>query len=106
SAALQVLRDPAPPLLAAWARRGFAEQRTPVVVRGVVTDLERPDGDRAVLVLRTIARTPETAAQERFRLPEGFGVRLTVPLPPDGRVPWEIGDRLETTARLGPPRSW
>jgi len=105
-AALEIHRDPAPPLLAAWARRGFAEQRTPVVVRGIVIDLERPDSDRVVLVLRTIAPLPETTAAERFRLPEGFGVRLTVPVLPDEGVPWEIGDRLETTARLGPPRSW
>ena len=106
SAALEIRRDPAPALLAAWSRRGFAEQRTPVVVRGTVVDLERPDTDRAVLVLRTIAPLPEAVVPERFRLPEGFGVRLTVPVPPEEGVPWEIGDRLETTARLGPPRSW
>ena len=106
SAVLEIRRDPAPELLAAWSGRGFAEQRTPVVVRGTVVDVERSDSDRVVLVLRTIAPLPETTAAERFRLPEGFGVRLTVPVLPDEGVPWEIGDRLETTARLGPPRSW
>jgi competence protein ComEC len=105
-AALDRAGDPAPPLLAAWRERGFAEQRTPVVVRGIVADLERPDPDRAVILLRTIAPSGADPAPLRFRLPAGLGVRLTVPISPEEEIPWNIGDRLETTARLGPPRSW
>ena len=95
--------DTLPALLASWTVRGFAEHRTPVRIRGVIADLERPDPDRAVLIVRSLG-APEGSA--RFVLPRGAGVRLAVPIDPEGPLPWRIGDRLETTARIGRPRAW
>jgi competence protein ComEC len=99
-------RDRAPALLASWAARGFAEQRSPVALRGTVVDLERPDPDRVVIVLRTGAAAAGESPPPRFQLPDGFGVRLAVPIGAEDPVPWEIGDRLEATARLGIPRAF
>jgi competence protein ComEC len=112
--AVERWRDPAPPLLAAWSKRGFEAQRSPVRLRGVVVDLERPDPDRAVLVVRSIGPAagpneeggPDGEESRGFLLPAGLGVRLTVPVAEGEPIPWSIGEVLGTTARVGVPHSF
>lgn len=104
AAVLQQRADPVPALFHEWTRRGFAEHRTPVRIRGVIADLERPDPDRAILLVRSLG--DPGAASVRFVLPRGPGLRLSVPIEPDRPIPWAIGDRIETTVRVGRARAW
>jgi competence protein ComEC len=99
--------DPVPSLLNAWARRGFEPGVTPVGLVGRVDESEWIDDGRVALTLRLERYALPGRPGVEAAAPKGVRARLTVPAPEDGRAPaWRPGDRIEVTARTGPPRSF
>ncbi|HUD72718.1 MAG TPA: DNA internalization-related competence protein ComEC/Rec2, partial [Dongiaceae bacterium] len=97
--------DPGPRLLAEWRRRGFEAQGSPARLAGTIEDLERIDGDRAALVVRA-DRAAVPAGETWSRVTPACRIRLTLPWPERDPLPWQAGDRFETTARVALPRSY
>src|SRR5262249_38397405 len=79
---------PLPAVRDAWRASGCVEGETPVRVRGVVTDVERLDRDRAALVLSPKDVVLPAGSDRRRPLAGRLGLRLTIPWPGDRPVPW------------------
>jgi competence protein ComEC len=99
--------DQAPRLLECWARHGFEAGHTPVLLRGRVTDVQSVEAGRVALWMRVQRYLVRGQSPLEGTPRQDLNVRLTTPLPPDRREsPWQPGDLLELTARIGPPRNF
>jgi competence protein ComEC len=107
AAALAASRlDPAPALLGRLAQRGFEPGHTPVRIIATLLDRETIAPDRIALVVRLERLVCPAGAPGEGEPGRGVRARITVPPPDPGSAPWKPGDRLELTARLGPPRAY
>jgi competence protein ComEC len=107
AAALAASRlDPTRALLGGLAQHGFEPGRTPVRLVATLLDRERVAPDRIALVLRLERLVCPAGAPGEGEPGRGVRARITLPLADPGSAPWKPGDRLELTARLGPPRAY
>ncbi|OLD62613.1 MAG: DNA internalization-related competence protein ComEC/Rec2 [Acidobacteria bacterium 13_1_40CM_2_68_5] len=99
--------DPLPRLLTAWSEHGRHPGETPVELQGRLIDFETLPEGRLALLLRVRRYAIAGPLPLRGLVRGPVVARLTVPLPessPDlGLRP---GERLELTARIGPPRNF
>jgi competence protein ComEC len=99
-------RDPARALLGRLGPHGFEPGRTPVKLVATLLDREMVAPDRIALVLRLERIVCPAGAPGEGEPGGGVRARITLPPPDPGTAPWTPGDRLELTARLGPPRAY
>ncbi len=97
--------DPAPALLRSWIGAGYEFSTMPVALRVRLVDRQDLPGDREALIVeilhyrvsgsRILDGTPSAPLRARLTLSRA---------PMDGMPACRVGDLLDLTARLGPPR--
>ena len=99
--------DPLPRLLALWNEHGHHPVATPIELQGRLLDLETLPEGRIALLLRVRRFAIDGPAPLRDRVRDPVVARLTVPLPENpADLALRPGERLEVTARIGPPRNF
>ncbi|MGH9796837.1 MAG: ComEC/Rec2 family competence protein, partial [Candidatus Polarisedimenticolia bacterium] len=100
------LTDPLPGLLRAWDAERVEPGSTPVELRARVVEAGRIPGERVELVVRILESRPAGGCPRTAPPGRPLLARLTAPDPGDGGASWRPGQRLDLTARVGPPRNF
>ncbi|HEX9428556.1 MAG TPA: ComEC/Rec2 family competence protein, partial [Candidatus Polarisedimenticolia bacterium] len=105
AAALHQTLDPAPALLRAWVGAGYDPFSTPVALRVRLLDRQDLADERQAFTVELLQARPAGPLRPEETPVAGVRARLTL-----GRTPslqpaaFRVGDLLDLTARLGPPR--